>query len=399
MKNIDKIKHLELKYKDYVIKFISLGITASTGQEVFGYSSNELIRIQENGLVVWKLYIKNISNIYCDCKLPYNNEKFLTVKLTDGSKRYFRSTGDEITPHQMIVFDSMYKKYLLSEIEGAFFTKGFADIPTKYCEFLNIGYYEVEIITDNTQRNSIEVFDEYGKLKKRTNKSNITYKICQNESGLHRICSYDDFSIISVNINEIERCQVTYFLGDSTLANSRNLPRFGWAQLYSDDNVSINLAECGRSLESFIFEGKLNYCLNVVKEGDRVVIGFGHNDEKKTFFGSSPKEYVNLLNYYIEQIKLKNAIPIVCTPIPRNKWKGSLIENTHLGYDTAILNSIFNVQVIDLSSELSKIFNSLGEENATKYYLHNLEMHLLDNTHLSYAGALEIASYVEKKLN
>src|SRR3982751_520842 len=76
-----------------------------------------------------------------------------------------------------------------------------------------------------------------------------------------------------------------YLIGDSTMANKevKAYPETGWGMPFNyffDSTVVVdNRAKNGRSTRSFIAEGLWQPVVDQIKEGDYVLIQFGHNDE------------------------------------------------------------------------------------------------------------------------
>lgn len=129
-------------------------------------------------------------------------------------------------------------------------------------------------------------------------------------------------------------------VGDSTMcsfSDSYYYPRYGYGTQmsnYFDSKAKVtNLAISGRSSLSFINETAYQTMLNNLDEGDYLVIGFGHNDEKSddatryaaptldakdTEKTGDAYNFQYILNeYYIEMAIEKGATPILCTPIVR----------------------------------------------------------------------------------
>ena len=80
-----------------------------------------------------------------------------------------------------------------------------------------------------------------------------------------------------------------YIVGDSTLSkfndHSYYYPRYGYGtQLYNYLDTSkidiVNLALSGRSSKSYLLEDNYKLLKESIKEGDYLLIGFGHNNEK-----------------------------------------------------------------------------------------------------------------------
>ena len=120
-----------------------------------------------------------------------------------------------------------------------------------------------------------------------------------------------------------------FMIGDSTMADrntdNENQER-GWGQMlpcFLTDGIKVeNHAACGRSTLSFIREGRWQTVLNKLKQGDYVIIQFGHNDEKNditlhTVPGSSFDEN---LRKFVREAREKGANPILLNSIVRRNY-------------------------------------------------------------------------------
>jgi lysophospholipase L1-like esterase len=223
-----------------------------------------------------------------------------------------------------------------------------------------------------------------------------------------------------------------YVVGDSTVCDySSNLdnaylPRYGYGtQLYNYFNLEsdaqvVNLALSGRSSKNFLEESNYTTLKNSIGEGDYLIIGFGHNDEKsddETRFTNPNKTYTddstdggisfqyNLYENYIKLAVEKGATPILCTPIVRysssNNYTGSVVHNTSDGdYAEAIrtLGASTNTTVIDLTT-ITKTYYSADNDSAQYYHCHttytgekpNEKPSGIDTTHLNKYGAKKVA--------
>ena len=183
-----------------------------------------------------------------------------------------------------------------------------------------------------------------------------------------------------------------YLVGDSTVtsfADSYFYPRYGYGTQiagYLSDKVTVNnLALSGRSSKSFLSEANYNTLKNGLKEGDILVIAFGHNDEKSddaTRFTDASLPYTDsasfgyhLYEYYIKLAEEKGATPILCTPIVRaqsgNNYSGSEGHVTATGdYAEAIrdLGAEFGVAVIDLTALTKAEYEQIGFAEACYYH-------------------------------
>ena len=216
-----------------------------------------------------------------------------------------------------------------------------------------------------------------------------------------------------------------YLVGDSTVCDfndSYYLPRKGYGtQLYNYLNCDAaqirNLAMSGKSSLSFISQGNYNTLKSSLKQGDYLIVGFGHNDEKK----EDPARYTDpngstntkgsfkytLNEYYLKLAAEKGATPILCTPIVRydasGSYTGAKVHVTANGdYVKAIkdLGIETNTTVIDLTALTKEIYKNDNE--AAKYFHAHLDYEGFkpnespasdsrDDTHINAYGAKTVA--------
>ncbi len=220
-----------------------------------------------------------------------------------------------------------------------------------------------------------------------------------------------------------------YLVGDSTVCSFDDnyyIPRYGYGtQLYNyidcDPDQIINLAYSGRSSKSFLTDSGGNYqrLVDEIAEGDYLIIGFGHNDEKSdeaARFTDPVPDYqtaasskgdgfqYTLYEKYVKVATEKGATPILCTPIVRysdkGDYTGSVIHNTADGdYAEAIrkLGKDTDTTVIDLTAITKEIYES---DNAAAAKFHAYTSYQSetdktpigkDNTHINYYGAKVVA--------
>ncbi len=206
-----------------------------------------------------------------------------------------------------------------------------------------------------------------------------------------------------------------FMIGDSTMADKplEDNPERGWGQLLPEffDTTLIeieNHARNGRSTRSFIYESRWDTVYSRMKEGDFIIIQFGHNDGsiEKTGRYATPEEYRYNLVRFIKESQSKGVNPVLCTPVVRRKFdeQGKLID-THGEYPN-IVRSIadsLNIPLIDMQKESEKIVSSHGDEGSKKLYLH-IEPGIYnkfpegkkDDTHFSEEGARAIAAIAVK---
>ena len=201
-----------------------------------------------------------------------------------------------------------------------------------------------------------------------------------------------------------------FMVGDSTMADKSPVnenPERGWGMVlpsYFNNNVVIeNHARNGRSSKTFIAEGRWDFVLNRIGEGDYVIIQFGHNDEvpsKKSY--CSEAEFEANFRKMVTDVSRKNANPILCTSIARRKFDsvGNLVD-THPVYPDIIkkVAKEMHIPLIDMELKSEVLLKKYGVEGSKKLFMH-IEPGLwkgipdgkTDDTHLVDAGAMEMAA-------
>lgn len=225
-----------------------------------------------------------------------------------------------------------------------------------------------------------------------------------------------------------------YIVGDSTLSKfddrSYYYPRYGYGtqlSYYLDENKIdiVNLALSGRSSKSYLNESNYEVLKKSIKEGDFLLIGFGHNNEKSddvARFTSANKPLddkdsfsYSLNEYYIKLAKEAGAIPIICTPIVRlaldKDYSGYNIHETENGdYRKTILDlaNTVNILGIDLTTPTKDLFNNLSVEEACLHHamtagkiadgILSPNYKSVDKAHLNIYGARYVAYLVCKAI-
>ncbi|MBN2221171.1 MAG: rhamnogalacturonan acetylesterase, partial [Vallitaleaceae bacterium] len=147
-----------------------------------------------------------------------------------------------------------------------------------------------------------------------------------------------------------------YWAGDSTVKenNFTTYPQTGIGQvmkLFLKKEVEIyNHAENGRSTKSFIDESRLATIYNDLREGDFLLIQFGHNDAKQedtSRFTEPFGEYQENLEKFINVARNRKAYPVLITPLCR-RWfleNGEMDSNIHGDYPIAMMEVAKKLQV------------------------------------------------------
>ena len=203
----------------------------------------------------------------------------------------------------------------------------------------------------------------------------------------------------------------TVFLcGNSTVVDQENEPWASWGQMITrwfGPQVAIaNFAESGLSCTSFLAQLRLDKILSQLKQGDYVIVEFGHNDEKEKKAGDGAwYSYSRNLKIFADRVKAAGGHIIFCTPTARRAFNNDqkTINNTHGDYPEAMKTVARREQVpvIDLTQMSTTFYETLGEEGSKKSLVHypantfpGQDKPLADNTHFNPFGAWEIAKMV-----
>ncbi|MFK7814567.1 MAG: rhamnogalacturonan acetylesterase [Maribacter sp.] len=207
---------------------------------------------------------------------------------------------------------------------------------------------------------------------------------------------------------------VTIFLaGDSTVTDQDIEPWASWGQFitsYLNKNALVaNYAYSGASLSSFKGSHRLEKIASLMKQGDFLMIQFGHNDQKQKGDGDGPwLNYSDLLIDFITVAREKGAIPILLTPVQRRFFgEDGKIKPTHGDYPNAMRAAAkkLDVPLIDLTKITTSLYESWGDSISKKAFVQyaantfrSQTKALEDNTHFNSFGANEIALCVVQEI-
>ncbi len=206
-------------------------------------------------------------------------------------------------------------------------------------------------------------------------------------------------------------------LGDSTMQfnNFLKFPQTGWPQALTrfvkPDVEILNFAVNGKSTKNYIELGLFDKAYEQIQKDDLVLIEFGHNDvkiEDPLRYTEPYGSYQLNLEYMVNQCKSKGAHVILLTSITERYFSGNVLtESKHYPYVQAMLELAkrINVQCIDMYSLSKKVIESYGEVKSRQLYMYfdadiyeNYPSGSVDNTHLRYDGAYEIANCFYKEM-
>jgi rhamnogalacturonan acetylesterase len=220
---------------------------------------------------------------------------------------------------------------------------------------------------------------------------------------------------------------VFYIIGDSTVKNgdgkNTNVLQ-GWGSFidtyFDTTRISIsNQAIGGRSSRTFITEGRWDKILITLKKGDYVIMQFGHNDggalddtarargtikgtgeESKEIYNPIMKKQEVVHTYgwymrrYIRETKNKGAVPIVCSPVPRNDWKdGKVIRSTdsYAKWAEQVAKEE-GAYYINLNDLVALKYEEMGADKVKPFFP-------IDHTHTNIDGAKLNAEIVMNAIN
>jgi len=243
---------------------------------------------------------------------------------------------------------------------------------------------------------------------------------------INSILLFSFFVLSSFTLIYFKQKPTLYIIGDSTVRNGDGTGKnqqWGWgsfmAEYFDTTKITVrNHAIGGRSSRTFITEGRWDTIMAHLKKGDYVIMQFGHNDSGPlddtarargtiTGVGNESKEIYNpirrkqevvysygwYMRKYIDDANAKGAIPVVCSPIPRNDWKDGRVVRSTDSYakwaeDVAKSEGVY---FIDLNNLVALQYERMGAEKVKPFFP-------VDHTHTNLEGAKLNASIVVNEL-
>lgn len=266
-----------------------------------------------------------------------------------------------------------------------------------YSSDQNPGLYKLTCNIE-TDISLYELFDTRGMCIYQGNESSIEVFVQVLDYELLQLKTRDAISIGNVIIEPVEQGALTYVVGDSTLTN-QSLPFWGWPQLLQarTQQPTINYAISARSTNSFEQEGRFKKLFNKFKAGDILIIGFGHNDEKPNYFGTTTDEYIKNIRKLITEVEQRDGKVIVVTPIARRTFLDQCLVETHDPYISK-LRLEFNDYLIDNNKFTKNLILDYGVESSKELFVHSELLKVYDDTHTSYIGANLICDFFINQL-
>ncbi len=206
-------------------------------------------------------------------------------------------------------------------------------------------------------------------------------------------------------INEVN--VPTFFIaGDSTLTDQTGAYPYipencycGWAQFltyFLNNDIAVsNHAHSGLTTESFRNEGHYSIIEKYIKPGDFYFLQFGHNDQKLAHLTAEGGYKENVIRY-INEIRQKEAFPILVTPLCRNSWRGNdgTYNDLLIDYDRVIkeIGQDMDVPVLNLHDLSYQFITTTGLELSKGYFFPG------DFTHTNDYGAYKMAAFIAEEL-
>ncbi|BCX46602.1 rhamnogalacturonan acetylesterase [Haloferula helveola] len=203
-----------------------------------------------------------------------------------------------------------------------------------------------------------------------------------------------------------------WIIGDSTVRNSTP-GQMGWGDCLGEhfDKSGIevvNRAIGGRSSRTFRTEGRWDAVMANLREGDYVLMQFGHNDGGEMFAGDRPRASIKgngeemetgtvkatgkeevvrsygwYLRRYAREARERGATPVILSLIPRNIWKDGRITRNGSDYGLWARQAASqeDVAFIDFNSLLADSYEDLGPDATSDLFCGT------DHTHTGPEGA------------
>jgi rhamnogalacturonan acetylesterase len=228
----------------------------------------------------------------------------------------------------------------------------------------------------------------------------------------------EDAAKFKLNVKADPALPTLYLVGDSTMKVGTPGQR-GWgddlARFFDPTKINVvNQAIGGRSSRTYQTEGRWAAVLATVRPGDFVIVQFGHNDSSpvnedppitaKTRargtirgVGEESREVDNILTgkrevvysfgwymrRYVEDIRARQATPIVLSLVPRNAWKdGHVVRSRPDNYGdwARLVAESTGAAFIDHNEIIAREMEKLGADRVGPLFA--------DNLHAAPAGAL-----------
>jgi lysophospholipase L1-like esterase len=206
-----------------------------------------------------------------------------------------------------------------------------------------------------------------------------------------------------------------HLAGDSTMGEGlpERRPETGWGEHLQEQFdaarvVVSNHAKRGRSTRTFLSEGFWAGLVANVKEGDYVIVQFGHNDGSIDEEQTPREEYRANFARFVTDVRARRGVPILATPIVVRAFNGDgSLRDTHGSYPDIVRSVAITAgaPLLDMQVLSAQVVAAHGPEGSKKLFQHlapgehpNYPNGLADNIHLSPTGARLLAERAAKGL-
>jgi lysophospholipase L1-like esterase len=198
----------------------------------------------------------------------------------------------------------------------------------------------------------------------------------------------------TIEIASAPAAPTVFLAGDSTVTDRDGGGDVSWGQLlpvFLKPGVAVaNNAQSGETLKSFANALRLDKILSQMKPGDYLFIQFTHNDSKANWpqtYAAPESTYKDYLKVYIDEARLRGAIPVLVTAMDRGARGTGAPTHGHGLYPQAAqqVAAAEHVALIDLYSMSDTFYASAGADAPAI---------LADGTHSTAYGGYEFAKCI-----
>jgi lysophospholipase L1-like esterase len=286
-------------------------------------------------------------------------------------------------------------------------------------EGLENGEYIINLILEAKEDTSVSSFENHRRFMVRNlqmKKGEIfsgRFAVSLKDADFQKQENYRDTAIEIVTLGschasvKIEKSELPtiFCLGDSTVCDQiyyggRDTERCcGWGQtlgmFLSEKYCVSNHAEQGTHTADCL-NCHIKPVLKQIKRGDKVLVQFGHNDQKQEYLKPWEGYRENLIKT-ADAISNSGAECILCTPINRLIYVDGKLNDYLEEYSNAVRDvcETKKLRCIDLNKFTSETYLSLGKE-AENLFFHSESG--LDRTHPNDNGGTLIGKYVAESI-
>ncbi len=375
------IKKIRNHYNQEKWNFIVDYFDPASGLKIIVYNSEYLKMLDEDLTEIWSRRLINLEKVSIKA-YEYWSIKCIDVIMKNGNM-VLSSTG-----YPLIVngIQNRYPEY---------------PAPTIFSMEIKNGCSVFHITIEKGNFEAVQLYDEYGHLLYYGHDDNFEINVYGHDKRFFQLKSHSDIKIKNLSIISQINQQKLIIVGDSTAANHIDYVTKGYGQVLASKLKIplVNLAYPGRSLRSFTDEKRFELMYDALNKEDIVLFAFGHNDEKRNYFGCNPVKFCHQLQDHKKMIEKKEVKLFIITPLSRRCILNQKFVNTHFDYQQIIINHFKKEQIIDLTGYSLGLLRNLGAEKSKDIYVHSIILEIMDNTHLSLLGADVISDYLLNVLN